>query len=73
MATVNVRILEAWNGYKAGSTLVVTERTFYETRAKGIKMNLIAESSGTEPIKKKVTKKEVEILHDRPFLIDEEE
>lgn len=66
MPTVTVRILEPWNGYKEGSVLTVTEKTYYQTRTDGVKMNLVAESSDPEKI-------DFDRLHDNPFVIDEEE
>lgn len=66
MATLTVRILEPWNGYKANSVLTVTEKTYYQTRTSGVKMNIIAETPKDEPV-------DLDSLHDRPFHVDEEE
>lgn len=68
MATIQVRILEPWNGYKANSILTVTETTYYQTRADGVQMHIVAES---KPLKKEPLN--IETLHDRPFIIEEEE
>lgn len=72
MPLLNVRILEPWNGYKAGSTLQVTERAYYLTRSQGVKMNIIGESNVIKPEPKGITKQELERLHDKPFSSEEE-
>lgn len=66
MALVTVRILEPWNGYREGSVLTVTEKTYYQARTSGVRMNIIAGTAEPEPL-------DLERLHDRPFNIDEEE
>lgn len=66
MALYTVRILEPWNGYSAGNTLTVTEKAYYEARKKGIKMNIVAGTAEPKPL-------DLERLHDKPFIIEEEE
>jgi hypothetical protein len=72
MPLLNVRLLESWNGYKAGSVLQVTERAYYLTRTQGVKMNLISDSSEHRPTAKPLTKKELKMMHDHPFSSEEE-
>lgn len=66
MALVTVRILEPWNGYREGSVLTVTEKTYYQARTSGVRMNIIAGTAEPEPL-------DLERLHDKPFIIEEEE
>lgn len=71
MGVIQVRILEPWNGYKENSILTVTERVYYQTRTDGVRMHIVAESG--EAFNDTDFKKEMERLHDKPFMFDEEE
>lgn len=40
--TVKVRILEKWNGYNAGSQVIMQEKAYYRHKATGVQLQLIA-------------------------------
>lgn len=46
--TVRVHIIEDWNGYRAGSKVVMRESAYYEHKRNGVKLQLI--SGRPEPL-----------------------
>lgn len=67
--TVKVRILEKWNGYNAGSQVVMQEKAYYKHKAAGVQLQLIA--GRPEPLIIEDTEDDIN-LWNIPFINEEE-
>jgi hypothetical protein len=70
---VKVRLVEAWRGYSANSQVTMTEKAYFKHKADGVKMVLVTGLIKTAPPERPIPKIDYERLHDKPFIIDEEE